>query len=111
MNMSKFRISFRRLDTGEFVPVYQIAGQPPVEMVYPEGGLQRMIGEDYAERNAGRELVRLLNANPAYAAAPDMLAALKEFIRLYEEDPDDLENMDKAAKVVDAAIAKAEGRS
>jgi hypothetical protein len=43
------------------------------------------------------------------AAAPAMLEALEAFDALYLENPDDLENMDKAAAAIRAAILKAKG--
>lgn len=40
---------------------------------------------------------------------PRLLAALREIVALYEADPDDLETMDKGAKIAREAVALLEG--
>jgi hypothetical protein len=72
-------------------------GQPQVAMVV---GLPEHRPD--GERDANARLI---------AAAPALLAALKQMVASAVPNPDDHPSMTKAWKVAEAAIAKAEGKS
>jgi len=69
-------------------------------------------GEEIVVTDSGYYPPKLADAH-LIAAAPDLLAALKElaFWCRGPADPDDMESYYEAQRLTDAAIAKAEGRA